>query len=137
LISSPALEELDWRNQLVRLYVMESGGLLLYYHPFVKTERRNEVITAAGLSGIQSLLQEVTESESGLNTLSIGDYEILFSHSASFTTVLLAKKPYVVLIDKVEEFTNSFHEVFSRVIQHYSGDNLIFNSADEILNEIF
>lgn len=137
LISSPALEELDWRNQLVRMFVIESGGLLVYYHHFVEVVQTNEVLTAAGISGIQSLLQEVTNTEGGINTLSIGDYEILFSHGDTFSTVLVANKPYRVLSDKVEEFTITFHRVFGRTLQHYSGDIEIFNSADEILDEYF
>ena len=137
MISSPAMEELDWRAHLIRLYVMNKGGLLVYYHQFVDIPVRAQELTAAGISGIQSLMQEAMQSDAGLNHLSIGDYEILLAHSDDFTCVLLCSKPYRVLLDKVIEFSNRFQDSFGPELRSFGSDITPFKSASEIVDVLF
>ncbi|MFW9795271.1 MAG: hypothetical protein ACFFEE_13265, partial [Candidatus Thorarchaeota archaeon] len=136
-IYSPALGELDWKNQLVELFVIQQGGLLIYHYEFEKTSELDQVLTAAGISGVQSLFQEITNSDMGLNVVSVGKYEIFFSHSISFTSVLISKAPYNVLIDKIEEFTNTFELMFGTIIQNFEGNLKEFSSAKELVTSIF
>ncbi|MHA2024824.1 MAG: hypothetical protein ACW98U_02890 [Candidatus Thorarchaeota archaeon] len=136
-IYSPALSELDWRQQLVEIYVMQHGGLLVYHYEFERTSELDQVLTAAGMSGVQSLFQEITQSDLGLNVVSVGKYEILFSHSTSFTSVLITKAPYNVLVDKIEQFTNTFEIMFGSIIQNFEGSLSEFSSAKELVDSIF
>ena len=136
-ISSPALGELDWKQQLVELFIIQQGGLLVYHYEFERTSELDQVLTAAGISGVQSLFQEITQSDMGLNVVSVGKYEILFSHSVSFTSVLITKAPYNVLIDKIEEFTNTFEIMFGTIIQNFEGNLKEFSSAKELVETIF
>lgn len=136
-IYSPALGELDWRQQVVELYVIQQGGLLIYHHEFEKTSELDQVLTAAGISGVQSLFQEITKSDVGLNVVSVGKFEILFAHSDSFTSVLIAKALYNVLVDKIEEFTKSFELMFGKIIKNFEGNLNEFSSARELVTSIF
>ncbi len=137
MISSPAMEEFDWRTHLIRLYVIDKGGVLVYYHHFVDIPVRAQELTAAGISGIQSLMQEAMQSDVGLNHLSIGEYEILFAHSDNSTCVLLCTKPYRVLLDKVIEFSNQFQDLFGPELRSFGGDITPFKSASEIVDALF
>jgi len=136
-IYSPALGELDWRQQLVELYIIQQGGLLVYHYEFERTSELDQVLTAAGISGVQSLFQEITQSELGLNVVSVGKFEILFSHSSSFTSVLITKAPYNILVDKIEEFTNTFELMFGSIIQNFEGNLREFSSAEELVKSVF
>ena len=136
-IYSPALGELDWRSQLVEIYVMQHGGLLVYHCEFERTGDLDQVLTAAGMSGVQSLFQEITQSDLGLNVVSVGKFEILFSHSTSFTSVLITKAPYNILVDKIEEFTNTFEIMFGAIIQNFEGNLSEFSSAKELVDSVF
>ncbi len=137
LSTSPALDELDWNQQILELYVIQMGGILVCHHQFVENTEIDQVLTAAGIAGIQSLFQEITRSETGLNIVSIGDYDILFAHGAAFTCVLIAKKPYKVLLDKVQEFTDRFEYEFGTVLQSFEGSLREFHSADELIESVF
>jgi hypothetical protein len=137
LSTSPALDELDWNQQILELYVIQSGGILVCHHQFVENPEIDQVLTAAGIAGVQSLFQEITRSATGLNIVSIGDYDILFAHGAAFTCVLIAKKPYKVLLDKVQEFTDRFEYEFGTVLQQFEGSLREFHSADELIHSIF
>lgn len=137
IIISPALDELDWRTQLVELYIIQSGGLLVFHHEFEENPNIDQALTAAGISGIQSMFKEITSSDSGLNVVSIGEYDILFAHGRSFSSVLIAKKPYQVLVSKVEEFTERFEGVFGSMIDTFEGSLREFSSANEIVLTVF
>ena len=137
LTTSPALDELDWNQQILELYVIQSGGILMCHHQFVENPDVDQVLTAAGIAGIQSLFQEITRSATGLNIVSIGDYDILFAHGAEFTCVLIAKKPYKILLDKVQEFTDKFEYEFGTVLRQFEGSLKEFHSADELIQSVF
>jgi hypothetical protein len=137
LSTSPALDELDWNQQIQELYVIQSGGILMCHHQFVENPEIDQVLTAAGIAGVQSLFQEITKSDTGLNVVSIGEYDILFAHGAAFTTVLIANKPYKVLLNKVQEFANKFQYEFGTVLQQFEGSLKDFHSAEELINSVF
>ncbi|MFQ5833355.1 MAG: hypothetical protein ACE5H4_11670 [Candidatus Thorarchaeota archaeon] len=137
IIDTPALDELDWRRQLVELYLIQAGGILVYHHQFAESADIDQVLTAAGISGMQSLFPEITRSESGLNVVSIRDYAILFAHGGSFTSVLIAKAAYQVLLGKVKEFTGKFDVIFSPIVQNFEGSLREFSSVQELVASYF
>jgi len=137
MVGSPAMEEFDWRTHLIRLYVMDKGGVLVYHHHFVDIMVRAQELTAAGISGIQSLMQEAMQSDAGLNHLSIGDYEILFAHSEDFTCILLCTKPYRVLLNKVIDFSNQFQDLFGPGYRSFGSDITPFKPASELVDALF
>ncbi|MFX1579642.1 MAG: hypothetical protein ACFFBJ_08320 [Promethearchaeota archaeon] len=137
LSTSPALDELDWNQQILELYVIQSGGILMCHYQFVDNPETDQVLTAAGIAGVQSLFQEITRSDTGLNIVSIGEYDILFAHGATFTCVLIASKPYKVLLNKVQEFTEKFQYEFGTVLQQFEGSLQDFYSAEELISSIF
>lgn len=137
LATSPALDELDWNKQILELYVIQMGGILVCHHQFVENPDVDQTLTAAGIAGVQSLFQEITRSDTGLNIVSIGEYDILFAHGAAFTCVLIAKKPYRVLLDKVQEFTTKFEYEFGTVLQRFEGSLREFHSAVELIESVF
>ena len=95
------------------------------------------MLTAAGISGVQSLFQEITHSDTGLNVVSVGQFEILFSHSATFTSVLISRASYKVLLAKLTEFTENFEVMFGSIIQNFEGSLSEFSSALDLVNSIF
>lgn len=137
IVDTPALDELDWKRQLVELYLIQSGGLLVYHRQFAESRDIDQVLTAAGISGVQSLFQEITRSDSGLNVVSIGEYEILFAHGVNFTSVLIARAAYQVLLGKVREFTEKFDGVFGPIVESFEGSLKEFSSARELVDSYF
>ncbi|KXH77290.1 MAG: hypothetical protein AM326_12500 [Candidatus Thorarchaeota archaeon SMTZ-45] len=137
IIYTPTLDELDWKQQLVELFIIQEGGLLVYHHEFVENAEIDQVLTAAGISGVQSLFQEITRSETGLNIVTVGEFAILFSHSLTFTTVLISREPYNVLLAKLKELTSSFENMFGMIIQNFEGSLKEFSSAQDLVNSIF
>ena len=137
VLGSPALDELDWNEKMLELYVIHSSGVLMYYHKFIPTVDLDENLTAAGLTGAQELFKEMTQSKSGLNTLSIGDISILFANKTNFTTALVAKQAYRVLLGKTKDFSDQFELIFGDAVQSFGGEVSQFNQAGRLALNLF
>jgi len=137
VLGSPALDELDWSEQMQELYVIHSSGILLYHEKFIPTANLDENLTAAGLTGVQELFKEITQSKAGLNRLSIGEFDILFAQRHDFTTVLVAKSPYRVLLDKVRDFSDQFELLFGVEAKTFGGEVTQFRQASRLTQKLF
>jgi len=137
ILGSPALDELDWTDQMLELYVIHASGILLFHHKFVSAVDMDETLTAAGIAGVQELFKEITQSKTGLNNLSIGNFDILFAQGPGFTSVLIANQPYRVLLEKVKDFSDKFQLVFGKAIQNLGGEVSQFEAADALAKAVF
>ncbi len=137
ILGSPALDELDWTDQMLELYMIHSSGILLFHYKFVSTVNMDESLAAAGIAGVQELFKEITQSQAGLNNLSVGDFNILFAHEPDFTSVLIARQSYRVLLDKVKDFSEKFQLVFGKAVHDFSGNIAQFEVASALAKAEF
>jgi hypothetical protein len=137
VLSSPTLDELDWDEQMLELYVIHSAGILVFHHRFKQAVDLDENLTAAGITGVQELVKEITQSKEGLNNLSVGDFDILFAQKENFISMLLARESYRVLLEKVQEFAESFEIIFGEALEDFSGEVTQFGTASSIVNSLF
>ncbi len=137
VLSSPILDELDWDEQMLELFVIHSAGILVFHHKFRAAVDLDENLTAAGITGVQELVKEITQSKEGLNNLSVGDFEILFAQRENFISMLLAKESYRVLLEKVEDFADSFEMVYGEALEDFRGEISQFGTASSLVSNLF
>ena len=137
VLSSPTLDELDWDEQMLELYVIHTAGILVFHHKFRAAVELDENLTAAGITGVQELVKEITQSKSGLHNLSVGDFDILFAQRENFISMLLAKESYRVLLEKVEDFADRFDMIYGEALEDFSGEVSQFRPASSIVNNLF
>jgi len=137
VLSSPTLDEFDWDEQMLELYVIHSGGILMFHHKFKSVVDIDENLTAAGITGVQEIFKEITNSKAGINNLSVGDFNILFVEKENFISMLLAKESYIVLLEKVEDFAERFEIIYGDAVRKFKGEVGQFDSADALVKKIF
>ncbi|MEM2142527.1 MAG: hypothetical protein QXQ81_04645 [Candidatus Thorarchaeota archaeon] len=137
ILGSPALDELDWPSQMLELYVVHDSGMLLYNHVFEPAVGMDRALAAAGIAGLQALLQEIMSSSEGFSGLSLGRYHILFAQGESVTGVMIAKKPYRMLLDGVRDFTRAFEILFRRHISEHINEPSCFREAEDLVRAVF
>jgi hypothetical protein len=137
VLSSPTLDELDWDDQMLELYVIHTTGILVFHHKFRTAVEIDENLTAAGITGVQELVKEITQSKEGLHNLSVGDFDILFAQRENFISMLLAKESYRVLLEKVEDFAERFDMLYGEALENFGGEVSQFGSARSIVNNLF
>ncbi|MHA1771040.1 MAG: hypothetical protein ACTSYL_05595 [Candidatus Thorarchaeota archaeon] len=137
LLSSPALDELDWHDQIYDLYVIHYSGLLIFHESFKEISTANEDLTAAGITGVQSLFKEILNSEQGFSSMSVGDKHILFTQGEHFTTVLITQKAYKILLEKVRNFTQQFQLVYAEALEQDHVEAIKYERVNKLVNDIF
>ncbi|MFW9808379.1 MAG: hypothetical protein ACFFE6_03270 [Candidatus Thorarchaeota archaeon] len=137
ILSSPTLDELDWDEQMLELYVIHSAGVLMFHHKFKTAVNIDRNLTAAGITGVQELVMEITQSKAGLNNLSVGDYDILFAQKENFISMLLAKESYVVLLEKVRDFADRFEMFYGDALEKFTGEVTQFETASTLVKSLF
>ncbi len=137
VLSSPSLDELNWREQLLELYVIGSAGLLLYDHTFQPATDMDRHLAAAGIAGVQLLFKEILNSREGLNSLAVGDTHVMFGHGEGFTVVLIARKPYRILADKIIQFIQMLELVFRRELTEETVRPIDPERAGRIVSAVF
>ena len=109
----------------------------MFHHKFKTVVDIDENLTAAGVTGVQEIFKEITQSESGINNLSVGDFNILFAQKENFISMLLAKESYIVLLEKVEDFAERFEIIYGDALRKFKGEVGQFDSADALVKRIF
>ncbi|MBD3405145.1 MAG: hypothetical protein GF411_03300 [Candidatus Lokiarchaeota archaeon] len=137
IIGSPALNELDWEEYLMELYILQSTGVLMHHHTFKSSVSFDEGLTAAGIAGIQNLFQELLITKEGLNHLTVGEYSVLFVHGDGILAVLISTKPYTILLDKLQDFTEKFQLVYQKEIEEYDGERGAFQESSDLIKLVF
>ncbi|MFW9770092.1 MAG: hypothetical protein ACFFEM_14825, partial [Candidatus Thorarchaeota archaeon] len=112
-------------------------GILVFHHKFKSAVELDENLTAAGITGVQEMVKEITQSKQGLHNLSVGDFDILFAQRDNFISMLLTKEPYRVLLEKVEDFAERFDMIYGEALENFGGEVSQFYSASSIVNNLF
>ncbi len=109
----------------------------MFHHKFKTVVDIDENLTAAGVTGVQEIFKEITNSKAGTNNLSVGDFNILFAEKENFISMLLAKESYIVLLEKVEDFAERFEIIYGDALRKFKGEVGQFDSADALVKRIF
>jgi hypothetical protein len=137
VLQSPAYDELDWIEQLAAIYVIGSGGALLFTHQFQRTGNMDSDLAAAGLTGVQEIMREITGTNGSVNTISIGEYEILFANGRGIVTALVCRAPYRILVEKCREFTKQYESIFEEEITTNVASGSWTRLAEKLVNSVF
>ncbi len=137
VVTSPSLDEIDWYDQLLELYVIHESGLLLTHHKFKKVKTADEDLAAAGITGLQSMFKEILQSDQGFHSVSMGDRHILFAQGSYFAVVLIARKPYNVLLSKAREFADKCQVLYDGKEDDEFTSPRTYEQVAKIMNLIF
>lgn len=135
LIELPPFFEVDWRGQLVRVYVVhKTAGVPLVTvelaPPSQTTEKDpqargtgpSDVLVAGGMVGVSALLKEMSESRGDLRIVDQGDVKILLEHGHSFFIALLAKADLHVYREKLAKLRDDVEVLFADQLDAWDGN---------------
>ena len=137
IMTAPALDELNWADQLLELYIILTSGTLLYHHEFHEAVEVDEDLAAAGITGIQTMFKEILKSTSGIDALTVGDTHVLFGHHEHFTVVLMTRRPYRILVDKVKDLVQMFWLIFGSELKDFTGEPIDTTRASRVVKAVF
>jgi hypothetical protein len=102
---------IHWRKYLDRLYILSESGIALYHYNFKRPADPDETesdLVSGGLSGLQSMIKEISHSNQQLHVLDHGDSKFIFNHGAHCTAILIASEYLPILKAKLAKFHYEF-----------------------------
>ncbi|MHA1651913.1 MAG: hypothetical protein ACTSYB_17130, partial [Candidatus Helarchaeota archaeon] len=91
----PSFSEIEWHTKIISLYVITNEhGICCIYYPFRKEAESQMApqLVSGGVSGIISLVKEMTRSKRHLKVIDHEDIKILFEYGLYTTIALLAEE---------------------------------------------
>lgn len=137
ILSIPSFTEVGWEEKLRHLYVITQDGLCAYEYKFREEVKIDSDLLTSGLSGIVSLVQEMTKSEKRLKIIKQEKNNIFLEYGEFVTIVIIAKEEFRIIYDKIAQFLHEFEEVFSENLRKWHGNVAIFKIADILIKKIF
>jgi MFS family permease len=122
--SLPPAEEMGWRNEIIHLYVISSGGIIMSDYSFAESTEGDSDLLAGGLSGVITLLKEIVGSSEQLKSIDHADKKLLFEYAFSqqFLVALLTNKDLNILRTKLKKLTAQIQAVFWETMTHWDGN---------------
>ena len=145
----PDYNELEWRSGLDELHVvMAESGLSLYHRTFGNftlndlsgdlkvtmnvpepaEHYRDSDLIAGGLVGIRTMLSEIAKTKGSLETIQVGNRDLIFKQGKYIFVLLLANKNLGVYHSILMDLARQIEESNPR-IANFNGDLMSLNIA--------
>ena len=130
-----------WRDYLEKLYIVSDAGIGMYSFdfndPMATGHDLNEDLVSGGLSGIQSMLKEISKSKSQIKVLDHGDMKLIFQYGKATMAVLFVRKNLVVYREKLARFHEMFEYRNEAVLKHFHGNISRLKDLEELKDTYF
>ncbi len=110
----------QWRDYLVRVQIIkQAAGISLVFKEFKKGPKDMSVmedLISGGISGLESILKEISSSRKNIRVLDHGDLFLIFHHTKSSTAVAFVTRDLVVFREKLAAFHVHFEQLNKDIV---------------------
>ncbi len=145
LFKIPIFLELDWRENLIQIFIIHKYNSVLIFHtkfhksdsdPGAKVEL-NEDLVAGGMIGISTMLKEISRSSQDLKIIDHGDQQIMLEHSQHIFIALNVKKPMKIYWEKIKQLSTTIEQFYFHILEKWDGSLDYFKPLDGIVKKLF
>jgi hypothetical protein len=132
-------KESDWSKSAKSLYIFNRNSVCLFTHKFTSDNKTKNVdlpsedLVTGGLSGILSLVTEITNEKKNLRVIDKESTKIYFSYGKYVITALISEKYLPVLFKKLDLFTKAFEDEFEQDLEDFKGETRKFEEKGNLL----
>jgi hypothetical protein len=132
----PLLSELDWKNKIIHLYIIHSSGLVILEYSFKERESITPTLVGSGLTGVATIVKEITKSDRKLSIIRQEDIQIAFKYGNHVNLALLIEKDFKIIHDKLQELLDKFEMLYKEILPTWNGDLKIFSPVKVLVEQI-
>ncbi len=130
--------EFGWKEKLKELYIIAPNGVTLFHHSFKIRERNQDYdLISSSLTGIESILGEMVESEKKLKILDHQDVQIIFEYGDYITMALIVHENLKIYYPKLISLRIKFEDLFQDVLRNWAGNIEVFRPTTQLVYEYF
>lgn len=139
-------KEREWAKTIKNLFVVSKSGVCLYNHRFEskktindesKTPEYDEDLISGALSGIITIISEITQSKQKLRKIDKEGNYLLFSYGKFHTAALITSMDLPVLFKKLDDFSREFEHEFSKELKSFQGNVRNFLQTKLLVKKYF
>jgi hypothetical protein len=97
----------------------------------------DEDLISGGLSGILTIINEITQSKKQLRKIAKQENNLFFAHGKYHIAALIATKDLPILIKKLDNFSSDFEARFNEELQDFQGLVVPFKKAKYLVKKYF
>ncbi|MHA1272071.1 MAG: hypothetical protein ACTSQS_01415 [Promethearchaeota archaeon] len=132
-------KEADWAKSLRNIYVFNKDSICLFTKSYLCEEDMlnlpSEDLITGGLTGILTLISEITNEKKNLRIIDKERVKIYFSYGKNIIVALISTKYLPILFKKLEQFTKAFEKEFEAELNTFTGKINVFQERTEALVE--
>ena len=133
----PNLEELNWKDNIINLYVIKSEGICLFEKKFLKGEDVDKFLISGGITTIIKFVREVTKSEEKVSTIIQEGKNLIIEHGEHVFVAVVAKQDMKILHQKAKQLVKEYEHFFKDILATWKGDLDYFKPSRVLVDKIF
>ncbi|NHI91012.1 MAG: hypothetical protein EAX96_00830 [Candidatus Lokiarchaeota archaeon] len=133
----PKLSELNWKSNLIKLYVIKTDGICLYEYSFIDDIDVDRFLMSGGIATIVKFVKEMTKSDKILSSIKQGEKNIIVEQGKNVILALMVKVEQDIIQEKMKMFVKEFETFFRDIISIWKGDLEYFKPTKALIEKIF
>ncbi len=129
--------ELNWFNRIHHIYFYLRDGACIFNHSFKKDKEVSPTLVAGGLTGVESMIQHVTRTDTNIKVIEQEDMDILFEHGKYISAALITEENLITLREKLKQTVDEIEKFYHKELPKYNGKISVFTKIGPIALEIF
>ena len=97
----------------------------------------DEDLVSSALTGVLSILSEITRSKKKLRRIEKDDNFLYFSYGKNHIATLISSMDLPVLTRKLDNFSKEFEDSFAEELKHFVGNMTPFKPTKYLVRKIF
>ncbi len=134
----PAKEEIEWKTSLHEFFSITSkGGICLFHYNFLEESPIDPQLFAGGISGVCTLVQEMTQSQKRTKVIDQEDKTLILEFGEHITCVLLCTASSKILRNKLREIVEEIEFLFRDELASWTGNIAVFKPIGKLIQRYF
>ncbi|MFX1449374.1 MAG: tetratricopeptide repeat protein [Promethearchaeota archaeon] len=129
--------ELNWHKRIHHIYFYTADGGCIYDQSFKAEEEVSASLVAGGLTGVDALIQEVTQTETKIQIIEKEDMTVLLEHGKYVSAALVTEENLFTLRNKMKQVVQEIEDFFKEELEYFQGNITPFRKIRKFIQKIF
>ncbi len=124
-------------DNIHHLYLFMPNGVCIYHHPFKINPEIEPQLVSGGFTGIFSLIQLFTSSQSRIKIVEQEEMTILFEHGEIVSAALITEKNLGLYRSQLKKLIQVIEDDFREELQLFKGNITQFRKIRDYIEKFF
>jgi MFS family permease len=135
-------KEKNWASTIISLFVFHKNSVCLYDQKFKRKDgdipsTLDENVIAGALTGIMTIISEITQSKKWLRKIDKDGNYLYFSYGRSYIVTLISSMDLPILTKKLDAFSKDFGTKYEKEIKSFVGNVSPFEDTKYLVEKYF